>query len=547
MASKKYTLLTGVFCLLVTLAFSQVRPYEDSSVIPSKRMPQYTEFKAGTYDFPAKPRNQWEVGIKVGAFNVAGDVVSRFPTPGFGIHVRKAWGYLFSTRLEYMYGTGKGLNWQSSSGYRGKTGNPWNDLGYTSNVFYNYKTKVQELSLQGVFALNNIRFHKAKTGVSFYAFAGIGGMVYDTKVNALDGSGARYNFSGITSATHENRKNTLDALKNLLDDSYETDAESEAGKRRAKLFGETFRTVFNFGGGVAYKLNNRFNIALEDKFTATNDDLIDGQRWAEQPAPGSAVLTQNFDTYNFLSLGLNYNIGAKSVEPLWWQNPLEYVYAEVRNPKLMRIPPPVLPDQDGDGVTDQFDLEPNTPQGCPVDSHGVSKDTDGDGVPDCKDKELVTPTYCQPVDADGVGKCPVPCPDTSCACCQGRVMGNNCDQALAGLPSVTFSENSVKLSNDAKSILASAAARIRTNPECKVVVVGYCASTKQQQQRSWDRVNAVINYLVEQQGISQDRLIFLFGQEGGDCNTVDLRAAAAGEESLPSTVPAPHPNLKRTK
>jgi hypothetical protein len=57
----------------------------------------------------------------------------------------------------------------------------------------------------------------------------------------------------------------------------------------------------------------------------------------------------------------------------------------------------------------------------------------------------------------------------------------------------------------------------------------------------------VINYLVEQQGISQDRLIFLFGQEGGDCNTVDLRAAAAGEENLPSTVPAPHPNLKKTK
>jgi hypothetical protein len=41
-----------------------------------------------------------------------------------------------------------------------------------------------------------------------------------------------------------------------------------------------------------------------------------------------------------------------------------------------------------------------------------SQDTDGDGVPDCRDKELITPTYCQPVDANGVGKCP--CPDPSC-------------------------------------------------------------------------------------------------------------------------------------
>jgi hypothetical protein len=67
-----------------------------------------------------------------------------------------------------------------------------------------------------------------------------------------------------------------------------------------------------------------------------------------------------------------------------------------------------LPDADGDGVTDQFDQEPNTPANAPVDTHGVSRDTDGDGVPDFKDKELITPTQCQPVDADGIGKCPPP-------------------------------------------------------------------------------------------------------------------------------------------
>ena len=71
------------------------------------------------------------------------------------------------------------------------------------------------------------------------------------------------------------------------------------------------------------------------------------------------------------------------------------------------MPKPVFDDADGDGVVDQLDKEPNTPAGCPVDTHGVSRDTDGDGVPDCKDKELITPTECQPVDADGVGKCPI--------------------------------------------------------------------------------------------------------------------------------------------
>ena len=73
MASKKYTFLTGIFCLLAIVGFSQVGSsynVSDSSVIPPKRMPQHTEFLNGTYDFPAKPRNQWEIGLKIGAFNL---------------------------------------------------------------------------------------------------------------------------------------------------------------------------------------------------------------------------------------------------------------------------------------------------------------------------------------------------------------------------------------------------------------------------------------------------------------------------------------------
>src|SRR5882672_9372694 len=118
MASKKYTLLAGLFCLLASSAFSQaqIRSYEDSSVIPTKRMPQHTEFLNGTYNFPAKPRNQWEIGIKGGMFRVSGDVASQF-APGFGLHVRKAFGYVFSMRLGYMYGIGKGLDWTSNQNY----------------------------------------------------------------------------------------------------------------------------------------------------------------------------------------------------------------------------------------------------------------------------------------------------------------------------------------------------------------------------------------------------------------------------------------------
>jgi outer membrane protein OmpA-like peptidoglycan-associated protein len=541
MASKKYSLLTGILCLLASYGFSQTTTttgptggYDpaDSSIIPSKRMPQHTEFLNGTYNFPAKPRNQWEIGVKGGMFNISSDVPSQI-SPGFGLHVRRALGYVFSLRLEYMYGIGKGMSWLPSAGYvAGAAQNPWARLGYTGNVYYNYKTIVQDLALEGIFTLNNIRFHKAKTGVNFYGIVGIGGTVYDAKVNALNENNQPYTqFASVSGGVWKDRKDTKDELKDFMDDSYETDAENH-GERRPKLGGNTFKPVGHFGAGVAFKLSNRTNLAIEDRVTIVKDDLLDGQRWSEQ-----RTLTGDADLYNYLTIGLNFNLGSKATEPLYWLNPLDYAYSEIRNPRLMRLPKPVLPDADGDGVTDQFDLE-QTPQGVPVDSHGVSRDTDGDGVPDSRDKELVTPTYCQPVDADGVGKCP--CPEG----CAAAVDSNACATNLGALPSVTFTGNSITINTDSRSLLASVAARLRQNPECRVVVIGYCASNKAQQQRSWDRVNAVINYLVEREGISGDRFIFNYGQEGGDCNTVDLRAAATGEEG-PNNVPAPHPNLRR--
>ena len=539
MISKKYTFLAGLFCLLASFGFAQTKvgggyDVSDSSVVPSKRMPQHTEFLNGTNNFPAKPRNQWEIGVKGGAFTVSGDLPSVFPTLGFGAHIRKSFGYVFSMRLEYLHGTGKGLNWKQSSFFPANPENPWTKAGYTGSYYNNYKTSVNDLSLQGVVTLNNIRFHKAKTGFNFYGFGGIGGTIYDTKVNALNGS-TRYDFTTINGSVYKDRKDTRKALKDKLDDSYESPAENH-GKTRPKLFGDTFKPSGTVGLGMAFKLSNRINLAIEDRVTFIKDDLLDGQQWAEQ-----GDLTGDFDSYNYATIGLNFNLGAKSVEPLYWLNPLDYAYSEIRNPRLMRLPKPVLPDADGDGVTDQFDQE-QTPAGVPVDSHGVSRDTDGDGVPDSKDKELITPTSCQPVDADGVGKCP--CPSEDCFKDYIKAGANACAEKLGALPSISFKKGSNALSEDNKAVLATVASKLRNSPECKVVVVGYCSSSKKEQQLSWDHVNKVITHLVEKEGLSADRFIFNYGQEGGDCDTVDLRGAAEGEEG-PNTVAPPHPNLRK--
>lgn len=517
MASKKFKLLfMGVFTLLSLGAFAQdtgVYDIYDSSVISSKNQAQQNEFMNNTYDFPAKPRNEMELGISGGLFNINGDVSPKMPTVGFGIHLRKALGYVFSLRLQYVYGVAKGLNWKNSIGYINNSA--WMSNGYSSpseSVYYNYRAHVQDLSLQGIFTLNNIRFHKAKTSMVFYGGIGGGITIWDTKVNALNGT-AKYNFNSITSSGYTNKKDIRNQLKDMMDDSYETNADNNK-ENDATLFGQSLKPSAHVLGGIAFKLGKRVNLAIEDRFTIIKSDLLDGQQFQEHPASDPAQ-TRDFDSYNYLSIGLNFNLGKKSIEPLWWINPLDYAYSELNNPKHMKMPKPILDDEDGDGVADQFDRCPGTPAGVKVDTHGCPLDTDGDGVPDYKDKELITPTICQPVDADGVGKCPDP------ECCKNMVQANACN--IGDLPSISFSGRSSSLANDSKAMLATVASKLRNNAECTIVVTGYPEASKASQAMCNRRVDAIKAYLTEKEGISADRIETYCEVGGGAANTVDIK------------------------
>ena len=548
MASKKFKLLLiGAFALLTTVTFAQkggTYDVYDSSVVPAKSMAQQNEFWNNTYSFPAKPRNMFEIGISAGMFSMSSDVSAKMPTPGFSVHLQKALGYVFSVRAQYTYGIAKGLNWNPASNYaknpawskysapvRTQSGQLISSIsGRTTfdKVFYNYRSQVQELDLEGIVTLNNIRFHKQKTGFIIYGGAGFGAIAYHTKVNALDANNQPYTtlFNGINQndITHSNRHNVLKTLKAGMDDTYETEAQNQ-GVRRAKIGDNTLRYGATFIGGMAFKLGKRISLALEEKYTVTKDDLLDGQMWQEH-AQGDAVLTPDFDSYNYASIGLNFSLGAKSVEPLWWLNPLDYAYSELNNPRHMKLPKPTFDDADGDGVLDQLDKEPNTPAGCPVDTHGVMRDTDGDGVPDCKDKQLITPTECQPVDADGVGKCPPP------ACCadmeskmKTKVESTSSGCTISDLPSISFKGNTTALSSDAKAMLATVATKLKGSAECAITVTGYPAASKASQAMCNKRVAAIKQYLMEKESISGDRITTNCQPGGGDEHTVDIKSS----------------------
>lgn len=301
MGSKKYFLFLS---LLTTVLITQAQSsstagveWKDSSIIPANRMAQHNEFLNNQYNFPAKPRSQWELGLKVGSHAIIGDFSSKFPGFGYGVHLRKSLGYLVSLRGEFNYGTSKGQNWSGSTDYSATSA--WGRAGYRpgiDKVFRNFKNRTGDLSLQALLSLNNIRFHKAHPKSSFYAILGIGVIGYNTKINALNASGQRYAFNSIPDVDWADRKDNYDKLDALFDDSYETDGDKE-NSNGAKILGQRALVSASVGFGAAFKLSKKVNLAIEDKVTFVTSDDLNGYSAPQFP-----------DFYNFLSVGLNINL-----------------------------------------------------------------------------------------------------------------------------------------------------------------------------------------------------------------------------------------------
>ena len=522
----------------------------DSTYYPKKRLKQFRQYMDHQSAFPPKPRNQWEVGVGFGTYNVIGDIPSLmlWQKGGAGFHaqVRKAWGYVFSTRLQYVYGVAKNLDYQPTASYDA----PYTNLGYTpiydataarpaNYVYRATRMESSQLNLDLMLNLGNINFHQARNMFSFYGYFGLGALGYKTRVNAEDGNGDAYNF-GSTGANALNinagasNKDIRKQLQSKMDKTYESAADN-AGANKI-LDNKTLDFAPSIGAGVQIRLNKQWNIQIEDRYTFPSDDYLDGTRFGGVIGNAASV-SQGHDAINYLSVGLNYNLKTKkkSVEPLYWINPLDHAYNELSYPRHMLLPNPVLPDEDNDGVTDQFDKCPKTPAGVAVDGHGCPLDTDGDGGPDYKDKQLITPTECQPVDADGVGHCP--CPED----CQTKDKNkhSNCTHITDG--TFTFKGNAT-LTPALQEQMATLASQMKLDPDCKVVLMGGGAGSKKQEQKAWERVNAVIEFMTEKQNILRDRFIFQYGQPHSE-DEVMFRSADK-DETGPSAPPPPHPNLR---
>ncbi|MCH5683015.1 DUF1273 domain-containing protein [Niabella sp. W65] len=68
----------------------------DSNYYNQKQLAQHNEFMVGNHDYPGKPKDMWEIGIKGGMFTIGGDVDAvwqllvseRISVNPWGIHYR---------------------------------------------------------------------------------------------------------------------------------------------------------------------------------------------------------------------------------------------------------------------------------------------------------------------------------------------------------------------------------------------------------------------------------------------------------------------------
>lgn len=480
---------------------------------------QNKNWRMGQYKYSARPKNAWELGIHFGHFFIDGDVDRALPGGfGVGLHLRRALGYVFSIRLDATYGQTKGLDPQRTDGPTLQRNPALVGAGYgTGDSFHrNYRSNYLGGSIQGIFNVGNLLFHKERNKWNVNLILGTGFYTWKAKIDAQDANGAIYNYSfpATDINTKAGRREIKDNIRDLYDGDYETDGPKKDGIFR--LGDDTnFLTQFIGGIGFARKISKKFNIGFEHQIILSDNDHWDGYVFR---TPFDE--TNNADIGHYTNIRLNFNLANfdEKTEPLYWLNPLDAPLSDLAEVKSR--PTFDLTDTDGDGVIDMFDQEKDSEAGCPVDTRGVVLDSDGDGVIDCRDKERYSPPGYE-VDRDGIAQIPEPVDpgyvteDDVVRIVNARpVVSAGLDEWF--LPMIHFDLDKYYVKPEFYGHLHHVATVMKQHTQICVNVAGHTDNRNPNDYNrvlSYKRAQAAIDYLVNNYGISRDRLKLTYGGE----------------------------------
>ncbi|MDH5828562.1 OmpA family protein [Sphingobacterium faecium] len=295
----------------------------------------------------------WSIGVQggittpnalIGGSNAFGQKVGYFQNKVgeyYGLTVRKQFSHLFGLEVEANRGKIKTFN---------KNNAVENSFGAKSA-----ETEVNwAASLNGVFQLGTIDFLRRENAVNFYAKVGLGVMAYNPVqfANNEFGGGEVFNKKGSWGE------------------------EGVVGGDRVYTGDKDYRLgmYVPVGVGAKFKLSEVVALNLGYTMNFTDEGLLYGPN-----RQGDAK--QRFsNVYG----GLEFTLGSRDKQNLTFANPVATMYDELKDPSLrnevealkQRVSTlegtvsALNTDTDGDGVSDRYDKEPNSPAGAVVDGSG---------------------------------------------------------------------------------------------------------------------------------------------------------------------------------
>ena len=256
-----------------------------------------------------------------------------------------------------------------------------------------------------------------------------------------------------------------------------------------------------FALGAKFKITKAFDIGLEGRFNYVHTDKLDGH------VSNEYVRGRN-DKFAYVNANFTYKFAGKKSqkEHLEWVNPLE-AYMNLTDAKLANLY--TVKDADKDGVIDELDEEPETPEGTPVDTHGVTLDSDKDGLPDNKDPEPFSTPELPIVDGVNVRSGDKLTP-AMIQQVKDIVKAESKNSIGWALNMIFYDLDKDLIRTDAIPELYEVATIMKKYPDLKVNVKGHTDirnTDPYNMDLSNRRVNAAINYLVNTYGISRDRFV----------------------------------------
>ncbi|MFN5182150.1 MAG: hypothetical protein ACK5D5_03895, partial [Bacteroidota bacterium] len=251
--------------------------------------------------------NAWRLGLNFGGTRVTSDLSNNYTRGAIGFTIEKGLTksemspLSFDLRYRFLSGSASGKDTRINDSLLGNgaldgTNNSPDYLNNGGVFINNYRTFIIENDLELKVGLNRLL---RKRKIHLYFWGGLGLASFNTKVDALDISGNRYDFSNFSSLNPV----PINSQNGIFDGTYETNANGNNGSGIVKF-------APSCGFGIGYKFSRFFSIIYEHKLTFPGSDLMDGEsnfhlqnKWTEK---------NDYFTYGACKLLFSFGRGGKN-------------------------------------------------------------------------------------------------------------------------------------------------------------------------------------------------------------------------------------------